>query len=392
MPESLAARHVVRGRDNRPSSSPRVRGFRQADPPMPLSAKRPPRARRDARKDRLGHADADANDSSPSRPTKRRKRARSPDAAASASHDLDEAPRSDDDHVVSQVTQHLKSQPVQAAKDHANAIHEANGDGVKAYAKIATQDWTFYITKLSVVIGRAPDTSHADDHKPDQGHVHIDLGPSKMVSRDHASISFDPKDEKWLLQVKGRNGAKVDGQALKPPASLPLTSGQVIEIGNVEMIFVLPSEISPLHVHPMFLKRCGLATDPLRPPPPRRQTFIAPAPPEYKRPGTPPSVQRRPAPSSSAKSPAAAATTPAIMVGANGVDLSHDDNQHIKPQYSYAQMITQAITNAPDEKLNLNGIYTFVMNSYSYYRHQQAAGWQVRRRSLPSHRRLLASS
>lgn len=335
---------------------------------MPLSAKRPPRARRgDARKDRLVQPD----DSSPSRPTKRRKRASSPGpAAASSSHD-----RTDDDHVVSQVTQQLKTQPVQAAKDHANAIHEANGDGVKAYAKVAAQDWTFYITKLSVGIGRAPDMSHADDHSADHGQVHIDLGPSKMVSRDHASICFDPKDEKWLLQVKGRNGAKVDGQAIKPHASRPLTSGQVIEIGNVEMIFVLPSEISPLHVHAMFLKRCGLNSDSLQPPAPRRQPVIAPPPPEYKRPGTPPSVQRR---ALSTKSPAAV-STPAVMVGANGVDLSHDDNQHIKPQYSYAQMITQAITNAPDEKLNLNGIYTFIMSNYSYYRHQQAAGWQVRR-------------
>jgi hypothetical protein len=61
----------------------------------------------------------------------------------------------------------------------------------------------------------------------------------------------------------------------------------------------------------------------------------------------------------------------------NSLDLSQDDNQHIKPQYSYAQMITQAILNAPEGKLNLNGIYKFIMNKYSYYRHQQAAGWQV---------------
>ncbi|PHH85783.1 hypothetical protein CDD83_11179 [Cordyceps sp. RAO-2017] len=64
------------------------------------------------------------------------------------------------------------------------------------------------------------------------------------------------------------------------------------------------------------------------------------------------------------------------MVGANRVDLGHDDNQHIKPQYSYAQMITQAIVHAPDGKLNLNGIYTFIMKNYAYYRYQQAAGWQ----------------
>lgn len=277
---------------------------------------------------------------------------------------------------MSQVTQHLRSQAVQASKDHANSIHEANGDGVKAYAKVAAQDWTFYITKLAVNIGRAPEASHSAQHPADadEDQVHIDLGPSKMVSREHATICFDSKDEKWFLQVKGRNGAKVDGQPVKSGSSHPLTSGEVIEIANVEMMFVLPSEISPLNVHSLFLQRAGLtASTPQSRPSSRRQPLLAPAPPEYKRPGTPPSAQSLRG--SSAKSPAV--STPAVMVGANGADLSLDENQHIKPQYSYAQMITQAILNTPDGKLNLNGIYTFIMNSYSYYRHQQAAGWQV---------------
>lgn len=314
--------------------------------------------------------------SSPSRPAKRRKKARSPDASDRRSSNVDESDQvsgTDDDQIVSQVTQHLKAQPVQASKDHSNAIHEANGDGVKAYAKVAAQDWTFYITKLAVNIGRAPEVAQgAEEDDDDQDHIHIDLGPSKMVSRAHAAIFFDSKDEKWLLQVKGRNGAKVDGQLLKSRASHSLTSGEVIEIGNVEMMFVLPSEISPLHVHQSFLERCGLPANTPARPGSRRQTAIAPTPADYKRPGTPPSVQRR----GDLKSPAV--STPAVMVGASGVDLSLDENQHIKPQYSYAQMITQAILNIPDGKLNLNGIYTYIMNTYSYYRHQQAAGWQVR--------------
>lgn len=306
--------------------------------------------------------------SSPTRPAKRRKKASSPDSDRRSSNiENDPAPPTDDDQIVSQVTQQLKSQAVQASKDHANAIHEANGDGVKAYAKVAAQDWTFYITKLAVNIGRAPEVAQgAEEDEDDQDHVHIDLGPSKMVSRAHASIVFDSKDEKWLLQVKGRNGAKVDGQPVKPRTSHPLTSGEVIEIGNVEMMFVLPSEI-PLHVHSTFLQRCGLPTDT---PAPRRQNDIPPTSSDYKRPGTPPSTRR-----SDFKSPAV--STPAVIIGASGVDLSLDENQHIKPQFSYAQMITQAILNAQDGKLNLNGIYNYIMDTYSYYRHQQAAGWQV---------------
>ncbi|OAA54420.1 Transcription factor, fork head [Cordyceps fumosorosea ARSEF 2679] len=340
---------------------------------MPVSSKRAQRGRRDLRLGRdakaISSTDAEIEpSSSPTRPAKRRKKVVSPQPDRTSSNiDNDPDPPTDYDQIVSQVTQQLKAEAVQASKDHANAIHVANGDGVKAYAKVAAQDWTFYITKLAVNIGRAPEVAQAvEEDDENQDHVHIDLGPSKMVSRAHAAIVFDSKDEKWMLQVKGRNGAKVNGQPLKPLVSHPLTSGEVIEIGNVEMMFVLPSEISPLHVHPAFLQRCGL---PLETTGSDRQAAIAPAPTDYKRPGTPLSTRRN-----DLKSPAV--STPAVIIGASGVDLSLDENQHIKPQYSYAQMITQAILNAQDEKLNLNGIYTYIMDTYSYYRNQQAAGWQ----------------
>lgn len=359
---------------------------------MPSSAKRSQRSRREVRRGANGHTSPDGlEDSSPSRPAKRRKKANSsdhigpsPDAVNSSSHAPDdELPSSpNDDQLVSQITQQLKTQPIQAAKDHANAIHEANSDGVKAYAKLAALDWTFYITETSVNIGRAPETSHPSSHaragsndENDSDFIHIDLGPSKMVSREHAAIRFE---EKWFLQVRGRNGAKVDGKHLKPGSSHPLMSGEVIEIGNVEMMFVLPSEISPLLVHSAFLQRAGL-TAPTRPSrTSRRQAAIAPAPPEHRRPGTPPSALRR----STAEEKSPAVATPAVIIGPNGVDLSLDDNKHIKPQFSYAQMITQAILNAPDGKLNLNGIYNFIMDSYSYYRHQPSGGWQVGAKSI----------
>lgn len=356
---------------------------------MPASAKRSQRGRRDVRSKDKEIAAADVESSSPSRPAKRRKRARSPDqsdisnangAPASQAPEAETTPRAEDDQLVAQVTQQLKTQPVQASKDHSNAIHEANGDGVKAYAKVAAQDWTYYITKLNVNIGRAPEGSHGGASSGADGThdaVHIDLGPSKMVSREHASISFNSKDEKWMLYVKGRNGARVDGQPVKAQTSHALTSGEVVEIGNVEMMFVLPSELSALHIHPTFLQRCGrvIGTPKAANAQVRRYGLDTPAKVDQKRPGTPTSSHDRNA-AAITKSPVAA-STPGGILGASGVDLSLDDNQHIKPQYSYAQMITQAILNAPDGKLNLNGIYTFIMSSYSYYRHQHAAGWQV---------------
>ena len=269
----------------------------------------------------------------------------------------------------------MKNQQVQAAKDHANSIHEANSDGVKAYAKLSAADWTFYITKLSTNIGRSSEVlpnRTEDEDEGDDDYIHIDLGPGKLVSRHHASISFDSKTEEWVLHVQGRNGAKVDTQALKQGSDHYLNSGEVIEIGAVEMMFVLPTEITPLNIHQIFLDRCHTKADqsPGRTYNGQRSTSVT-----HKSPGTPPPTRDRTG-DLEITTPIAA-TTPGVMSGSRNIDLSQDDNHHIKPQYSYAQMITQAISAAPGGKLNLNGIYTYITNTYSYYRHQQAGAWQV---------------
>ncbi|KAM0275849.1 hypothetical protein ACHAQH_007359 [Verticillium albo-atrum] len=376
---------------------------------MPPSTKRTQRSRRNTHQPQSPPERPE--EPSPTRPSKRRKKAPEPPPSEPGEDDESSliadpsGPSSSDDHLLSQVVQHLvypKEGPIQASKDHANAIHEANQDGVKAYAKIAAQDWTFYVTKLNVNIGRAADpaasgTQQQEDPESDD-FVHIDLGPSKLVSRRHARIFFNSEDESWSLEVIGRNGVKANNSPLKQGTSRPLQSGEVLDVGGTEMMFVLPTEISTLHIHPTYLKRLGLSkqdvTSPIPPtsaagpsdePPSsqpassaRSQPFrqpIAPAPPDYKRPGTPPSARSK-ALSAQHKSPGYSSSG-TLLLSANDVDLSQDDNKHIKPQFSYAQMITQAIMNTPDEKLNLNGIYNFITANYAYYRHQPAAGWQT---------------
>ena len=47
-----------------------------------------------------------------------------------------------------------------------------------------------------------------------------------------------------------------------------------------------------------------------------------------------------------------------------------------KPPYSYAQLIVQAITSAPDRQLTLSGIYHYITKNYPYYRSIEK-GWQV---------------
>ncbi|KAI1355598.1 fork head domain-containing protein [Xylaria sp. FL0043] len=371
---------------------------------MPPSSKRSQRIRRVRDK---SPSPAVAEQSSPSRPAKRRKKAQEPlsepieEENSSLTIDasgLDggepgtEAAADADETLITQVAQSLRTLPTHASKDHANAIHESDS-GISAYAKIAAQDWTYYIRTTAVNIGRNTDAQDPDD----PSFVHIDLGPSKTFSRQTAVIYFDSGSEEWFLQAKGRNGLRVDDEIIrKSDAPHRLTSGEVIEIGGLEMMFVLPPNFGRVHVHPRYLEQAGLlppstlsdsrtalpplpssdqpSAQPARGSAPSRgqgnQQPIAPAPPDYKRPGTPPSTKSR-VPASQAKTPAHNPVN-----SQDDIDLAKDENKHIKPHYSYAQLITQAIISAPGEKLNLAGIYSYITENYSYYRHQPPSGWQ----------------
>jgi pSer/pThr/pTyr-binding forkhead associated (FHA) protein len=316
-----------------------------------------------------------------------------------------------DEELISAIVPHLAmpEHPVQASQDHANEFHEThNKEGVQAYAKLTGRDWTFYVKRLKNNIGRPPEGSSSapaghlagnslpDDQSDDA--VHIDLGPSKMISRQHAEVYYDTDTERWNIVVHGRNGIKIDNEPLRRTQRHELISGEVVEIGGVEMMFVLPEEDGSLKVHRRYLQRAGLVS--VEPEEPKDSALdlpssarasstdasrgqngasgplaIAPAPPDYRRPGTPLSARSK-GTYSAGKSPAFA-NGGTILLSTDDVDLSLDSNAHIKPSFSYAQMISQAIFQTDDERLTLNGIYTYIQEKYAYYRHQHGGGWQV---------------
>lgn len=55
--------------------------------------------------------------------------------------------------------------------------------------------------------------------------------------------------------------------------------------------------------------------------------------------------------------------------------LARDEHREVKPPFSYATMIAQAILSVPEQKMTLANIYKWVSDHYAYYRHAKT-GWQ----------------
>lgn len=314
------------------------------------------------------------------------------------------APLSPQDQVNAVIgTLGLAEEGAVVAEQYANEKNfEQNTGGVTAYAKVAGANWTYYIKDLVVRIGRPPDTRTAGNGSPtpppQQKHeeVHIDLGPSKLISRNHAIISYDMVNGEhcWQLHVLGRNGVKINDKSHKRDAKIVLRSGNVIDIGGTEMMFVLPNkipEIAPEMLRRIRVQEYHVDDEVLLPPihqdsPPPTPTISRqasgahvlhgsdisrPAPQISSRPPVTPAVE-----SGVANDPPSSSPLKLVLEPDEDIDYSLDINKDKKPHWSYALMIAQAILSSESEQLTLASIYQFIMDKYAFYRHSNM-GWQV---------------
>lgn len=312
---------------------------------------------------------------------------------------------------------------IQARVDFANEVHEAaHPEGKQAYAKIAGRGWTFYVDQLEVRIGRPSEerqtgsqsTTAADASDLDNSLVHIDLGPSKLVSRHHAEIRYDAKTGQWHIIVNGRNGVKLDEALLARGETGILHSGCVIDVAGTQMMFVTPS-VTP-SIHPIILAQARQQReeneddddpelDRLQPPPLPQRTpnnTAARSAAQTRPPSSQTQVftqphQKRHAPTSSlsgainahddgADIPSQAdygnaKASPSYARGlmletTEDIDYSQDSAKDLKPPYSYAQLIGMAILSSPEEKLTLSKIYDWIRERYAFYK-LSGGGWQV---------------
>lgn len=297
---------------------------------------------------------------------------------------------------------------VRVLRDHSNAKTE-NKQSIRAYAKIAGRNWTYYVKTLHVNIGREPDREQKLDEQSSPvtiaaralPEVNVDLGPSKFVSRLHAEIFYDGEETaSWHIRVNGRNGVRLNNGILKRGTDTVLSCGDIIEIANTQMMFVTPGDkanIQPSfvdraqrlangeedpgawdasqHAHPHPQPTPTSAGHDAAPVPSAGQPSLAPAPQFLKRQVTPPPRSPDTVGARTAKQ-SPLYNRGMMMESTEEIDYSKDSAKDLKPPFSYATLIAQAIFSSEEEKLTLNSIYNWIMEKYAFYRHSQS-GWQV---------------
>lgn len=248
---------------------------------------------------------------------------------------------------------------------------------VQAYAKIAGCDWTYYVKTLLLTIGRNTEVSASLGHAPQQT-VDIDLGLAKVVSRQHAVITYNIDTRCWELKVLGRNGARMDGvkMAVGPQNAAPLHLGAILDVGGTQMMFILPD--APPSVLQKMLSECMARYRPEKNKFPRighdqgalASQLTAQFPQSAYQPNSGFLMFEK---GLLAHSPSSVS---AVSLQNNlDQDLSKEDSKDIKPPYSYATMITQAILSNADGVMSLAEIYAWILSHYAYYKYSKT-GWQ----------------
>ncbi|XP_062304704.1 forkhead box protein K1 [Osmerus eperlanus] len=268
----------------------------------------------------------------------------------------------------------------------------------RALARLEGRDFEFVMRQRTVTVGR--NSSH--------GSVDINMGHSSFISRRHLQINYE-EPYGFSLRCLGKNGVFVDGVFQRrgaPPLQLPRECvlrfpSTVIKIQFLSLLLgeELREEQSPPprpllpHISPLKIQIPIMHHDDLH-------TFSSPLPSPTGTISVPNSCPASPRGAGSSGYRYGRNVTSDLQLAAEfaakavseqrgevneqrggvaeqrgesaGGDSPRDES---KPPYSYAQLIVQAISSAPDRQLTLSGIYSHITKHYPYYRTADK-GWQ----------------
>ncbi|KAF9263651.1 hypothetical protein L218DRAFT_326716 [Marasmius fiardii PR-910] len=306
------------------------------------------------------------------------------------------------------------------AHDNEDESHQPSK--ISAYYSLVFPHFTFYIQTLSVTIGRRcsppaqPSASSSTIAPADPVQVDVDLGALKSVSRLHAKIEYDQDQDRFVLQVIGRNGAWVDGVWQGSGTRAPLGERSQIQIASRIFHFVLPPppppEDSPsppsedlVSDSPATATTSTNASNNRARSPSLDITSISPPDslPEPDPPKDPPSESRQspppppPGPIGSGKSkpskkrkkrdpesttvdilspdPSQPSAQPQPIAGpSTKPTLKPGEEMPPKPTLTYAQLIFRAIK-ALNGKATLTEICDWIATEFDYYRYVERSTW-----------------